>query len=92
MRNVKIHGIKKAVSDYKNNHERLHCVIYFDLDDGKVWTDVFADGNSYNDYHSKTIHALNTYMMDACGSELPVPVTMANVRKTAEHVQKLYSL
>ena len=87
----KLRGLKKAVGDYQNNCKRLHCVICLDLEDGHIWTDVYADSNSYSVYHSKSIHALNTYFMDACGSELPVKITMQSVRKTAEFVAAKYA-
>ena len=84
----KLHGLKKAVGDYQNNCGRLHCVICLDLEDGHIWTDVYADSNSYADYHSKTIHALNTYIQDATGD---TKITMQSIRKTAEFVAAKYA-
>ena len=87
----KLHGLKKAVGDYQKNCKWLHCVICLDLEDGSIWTDVFVSENDFSNYHSKTIHALNTYFMDACGSELPVKITMQSTRKTAEFVAAKYA-
>lgn len=46
-------GFKKAVGDF--NKWQGTARIYADLRDRTVWTDVFTDGNNYNDYHSDKV-------------------------------------
>ena len=53
---MNIEKIKVAVSDF--NEWQGKAVIMYDSSDGDVWTDVFADDESYNSYHSETIFSL----------------------------------
>lgn len=92
MKNVKIHGIKEAMGDYHRN-EGSYRVFMVDVEDGYVWLDVFFDSNSWKQYHSDTIHSMNTYFCEAMKCEYrDLRMNMENVKKTAEYVCGLYPL
>ena len=50
---IKIKGIRKAVTAFNNWHGAAR--VYFDKSEMKVWTNVYADGNSWDDYHDDDI-------------------------------------
>lgn len=81
--NMKIKGLKTAVSDYKRaNKGAPYSPIYrelmFDKGDGRIWTDEFCDlgHNSYKVYDSKTIIYLGRIM-----SEREIEINMKNVKE-----------
>lgn len=49
---VKIKGIKKATGDINS---AKYGIMYFDMSDGEVWTNVYADNNSWTEYASESI-------------------------------------
>lgn len=48
-----IAGIAEAVTDF--NRWKGAARIYFDRSDNSVWTNVYADGNSFDRYHDSSI-------------------------------------
>lgn len=50
--------IKEAAKDFNNWQGK--AVIMVDTSDGDVWTDVFASGTDWNEYHSKTVFQLHS--------------------------------
>lgn len=56
MKTLKITGIKQAVGDFNNWQGAAR--IYFDKSDGKVWTMIYSDSDSYNRYHSSSIEEI----------------------------------
>lgn len=50
----KIKGLKKACGEM-NNNKNLNRTVMYDRGTGEVWIDVFADQNSWNEYHDKNI-------------------------------------
>lgn len=63
---MKIKGIKKTVSEIKNNRH-MHYIVYLDRSTGKVWADFYADGNSWTQYHDAAIISLRGYYRDYMG-------------------------
>ena len=59
---MKITGIKKAVSEIKNNCH-MHHIVYLDRSTGKVWADFYADGNSWTQYYGTAIVNLKNYVI-----------------------------
>lgn len=54
---VKIKGIKKAVSEFNKWEEQAR--VYFDKKELKVWTNVYPGGNeAWDDYHDENIVSL----------------------------------
>ena len=83
MKNIKITGIKKAISDYKNwlSIDWRHTAnIMLDKSTGEVWTDCFIDCNTWKEYHSDDIVSLSSYIREMTEE----PFTMAILRKYAE--------
>ena len=61
---IKFKGIKKAISDYNNAISRgLHTIFYMDIATRIVWCNVYADCNSWNQYHTSTIHRVDIGMV-----------------------------
>jgi hypothetical protein len=48
----KMKGLKKLVGEINRNHDLNVNII---TDGSEVWGDFFSDGNSWNQYHDKTI-------------------------------------
>ena len=60
-----VKGIRKAVGDF--NHHVGGAIIYMNKDTGEVWTNIYPDGNSWDEYENKDIvvitkkgHNMNT--------------------------------
>lgn len=87
MKPIKITGIKKAMSDYNNNHKRLHCYFMCDTLTGEVWVDMFPDENSYNNYNAPSVKAMRYHFCDALQCEhYDLKINMQALRKTAEYM------
>jgi len=87
MKKIRITGIKKAMGDYNRYHDRLHCYFMLDTATGEVWVDTFADGNSYNEYHSKSVKTMRYHFCDALQCEhYDLQINMQALRKTAEYM------
>ena len=82
---IKITGIKKAISDYKNwlSIDSRHTAnIMLDKSSGKVWTDIFVSCNSWKIYHDKNIISLLDFI--TVREEEKKPLTMQLLKKYAE--------
>jgi hypothetical protein len=56
MKDFLIKDKKKANDEVKSfNNWQGAANIMYDIEDGEIWTDVFADDNSFKSYHSDTI-------------------------------------
>ena len=65
MKNAKITGIRKAITEYKNwlaIDYRHTANIMLDKSTGEVWTDIFLDCNEWKEYHSDDIISLSDYV------------------------------
>lgn len=82
-----LRGLKEAVGTYQKNCKNNHCVIYLDTESGYVWANTYSSESFQVWKATKSIHALNTYIQEATGD---TKITMESVRRTAEHVRKLY--
>lgn len=61
--NLKIKGLKKAVGDF--NDWQGHAVIFYDKEDRKAWTEVYASSNSWSEYNDDavvTIHQKDDFL------------------------------
>ena len=83
---MKLKGIKQAVGDYqwcqpKAGHIAcLHATIMIDMGTGRVWTDIFSDCNSWNQYKDKNVRSvLNNYYFGQFDN-----VNMKTVKDTCE--------
>ena len=54
---LKIKGLKKAVGDF--NDWQGHAVIFYDKEDRRAWTEVYASSNSWTEYHDEVIVSIN---------------------------------
>ena len=50
---MKIKGVKKAVGDFNNWQGAAR--VYFDMDELKVWTNIYEGPGSWDDYHDNAI-------------------------------------
>ena len=55
--NLKIKGPKKAVGDF--NDWQGHAVIFYDKEEQKAWTEVYASSNSWSEYHDDAVIAIH---------------------------------
>ena len=55
--NIKIKGLKKAVGDL--NDWQGHAVIFYDKEEQKAWTEVYASSNSWSEYHDDAVIAIH---------------------------------
>ena len=55
--NLTVKGLKKAVGDF--NDWQGHAVIFYDKDERKAWTEVYASSNSWSDYHDDAVVSLH---------------------------------
>lgn len=55
--NLKIKGLKKAVGDF--NDWQGHAVIFYDKEEQKAWTEVYASSNSWSEYHDDAVVSLH---------------------------------
>ena len=55
--NLKIKGLKKAVGDF--NDWQGHAVIFYDKEEQKAWTEVYASSNSWSEYHDDAVIAIH---------------------------------
>ena len=76
---MKITGVKKAISAYRN---RQYVRIMVDRSTGEVWADEFADENSFIHYDSPAICSVSS----AFSYEDFYNVNMATVRAAAERL------
>ena len=82
---IRITGIKKAISDYKNwlSIDNRHTAnIMLDKSSGKVWTDCFIDCNSFKIYHDSNIISLLDFI--TAREEEKKPLTMQLLKQYAE--------
>ena len=54
---LKIKGLKKAVGDF--NDWQGHTVIFYDKEEQKAWTEVYASSNSWSEYHDDAVIAIH---------------------------------
>ena len=54
---LKIKGLKKAVGDF--NDWQGHAVIFYDKEEQKAWTEVYASSNSWSEYHDDAVIAIH---------------------------------
>ena len=54
---LKVKGLKKAVGDF--NDWQGHAVIFYDKEDRKAWTEVYASSNEWSEYHDAEIVSLH---------------------------------
>ena len=54
---LKIKGLKKAVGDF--NDWQGHAVIFYDKEERKAWTEVYASSNSWSEYHDDAVVCLH---------------------------------
>ena len=50
---LKVKGLKKALGDF--NDWQGHAVIFYDKEDRKAWTEVYASSNSWTEYHDDVV-------------------------------------
>lgn len=55
--NLKIKGLKKAVGNF--NDWQGHAVIFYDKQERKAWTEVYASSNSWSEYHDDAVVSLH---------------------------------
>ncbi len=55
--NLKIKGLKKAVGDF--NDWQGHAVIFYDKEEHKAWTEVYASSNSWSEYNDDAVVSLH---------------------------------
>lgn len=55
--NLKIKGLKKAVGDF--NDWQGHAVIFYDKEEHKAWTEVYASSNEWVEYHDEEVVSLH---------------------------------
>ena len=55
--NLKIKGLKKAVGDF--NDWQGHAVIFYDKEECRAWTEVYASSNSWSVYHDDAVVSLH---------------------------------
>ena len=54
---LKVKGLKKAVGDF--NDWQGHAVIFYDKEDRKAWTEVYASSNGWTEYHDDAVVSLH---------------------------------
>ena len=52
-----VKGLKKAVGDF--NDWQGHAVIFYDKEDRKAWTEVYASSNSWTEYHDDVVVSIH---------------------------------
>jgi hypothetical protein len=55
--NLKIKCLKKAVGDF--NDWQGHAVIFYDKEERRAWTEVYASSNSWSEYHDDAVVSLH---------------------------------
>ena len=55
--NLTVKGLKKAVGDF--NDWQGHAVIFYDKEEHKAWTEVYASSNSWSEYHDDVVVSLH---------------------------------
>lgn len=85
MGDIKIRGLKKAVSHFNNWQGTAR--VYFDTEDNSVWTNIYTDPNWYDDYHSSTIcevYSKSTWSIE----DRDAKITMKELQKCCEDVKQ----
>lgn len=79
-----IAGIAEAVTDF--NRWKGAARIYFDSSDNSVWTNVYADGNSFDRYHDSSIIEVmsKTLLQDNHNRTNAAELIAAIIRKKGE--------
>ena len=54
---LKVKGLKKAVGDF--NDWQGHAVIFYDKEECRAWTEVYASSNSWSVYHDDAVVSLH---------------------------------
>ena len=54
---LKVKGLKKAVGDF--NDWQGHAVIFYDKEDRRAWTEVYASSNSWTEYHDDVVVSIH---------------------------------
>ena len=54
---LKVKGLKKAVGDF--NDWQGHAVIFYDKEEQRAWTEVYASSNSWSEYHDDAVVCLH---------------------------------
>ena len=54
---LKVKGLKKAVGDF--NDWQGHAVIFYDKEDRKAWTEVYASSNSWTEYQDDVVVSIH---------------------------------
>ena len=54
---LKVKGLKKAVGDF--NDWQGHAVIFYDKEERRAWTEVYASSNSWSEYHDDAVVSLH---------------------------------
>ena len=54
---LKVKGLKKAVGDF--NDWQGHAVIFYDKEDRKAWTEVYASSNSWTEYYDDVVVSIH---------------------------------
>ena len=54
---LKVKGLKKAVGDF--NDWQGHAVIFYDKEEHKAWTEVYASSNSWTEYHDDVVVSIH---------------------------------
>lgn len=55
--NMTVKGLKKAVGDF--NDWQGHAVIFYDKEERRAWTEVYASSNSWSEYHDDAVVSLH---------------------------------
>ena len=55
--NLTVKGLKRAVGDF--NDWQGHAVIFYDKEDRKAWTEVYASSNSWTEYHDDVVVSIH---------------------------------
>lgn len=84
--NIKIKGVKNAISNYKQcDNRNLFPIFYLNMSTGSVWCNIYTSRNSWTQYQNENIVCVHPYQFISCQDGVSMKTLRLACEKTIEY-------